>query len=109
VVFNTDKEGPVYARIARFEGGDPARIDDAVEAVRSQIGSDRPEGMEDAREFLMLVDRQTGAELGIVLFETEEGMRRGDEYLNQMSPPDPEASGRRTSVEMYEVALRQSV
>ena len=99
----------MFARVARFEGGDPARIDESVEAVRNQIGSERPEGMEAAKEFLMLVDRQTGRELGIVFFESEEGMRRGDEFLNQMSPPVPDATGRRTAVEMYEVVLRQEV
>jgi hypothetical protein len=33
-------------------------------------------------------------------------MRRGDEALNAMSPLLPDASGRRTSVELYEVARR---
>ena len=99
----------MFARIARFEGGDPARVDESIEAVRSQIGAERPEGMEAAKEFLMLVDRKTGTELGIVFFDSEEAMHRGDEFLNQMSPPVPDATGRRTSVEMYEVALRQEV
>jgi hypothetical protein len=33
-------------------------------------------------------------------------MRRGDAALEAMSPALPDASGRRTSVELYEVALR---
>jgi hypothetical protein len=99
----------VYARIATFEGGDPAQIDVAIEGIRGQSESEMPEGMEGAREFLMLVDRQSGKSLGIVLFDSEESMRRGDEVLNQMSPPVPEGTGRRTGVEMYEVAIREQV
>ena len=41
--------------------------------------------------------------MAISLFETEEDLRRGDETLNAMSPPG-DGMGRRTSVEIYEVA-----
>ena len=44
-----------------------------------------------------------GRSMAISLFETEEDLRKGDETLNAMSPPG-EGMGRRTSVEMYEVA-----
>jgi hypothetical protein len=104
-----DIGGNVFARIARFEGGDPARLGEAIEGVRARVesGSESPpEGLEGAKEVWMLVDRQTGTGLGITLFESEEEMRRGDEALNAMSPPVPEASGSRTGVELYEVALR---
>jgi hypothetical protein len=55
----------------------------------------------------MLVNRETGEGLGLTVYETEEDLRRGDEALNAMSPPDPEASGERTNVSFYEVALRR--
>lgn len=102
-------EASVFARIATFEGGDPARLDEAIAGVRGRIESGAespPEGLEGAKEIWMLVDRQTGKGLGITLFESEEEMRRGDEALNAMSPPVPAASGSRTGVEFYEVALR---
>jgi hypothetical protein len=102
-------EASVFARIATFEGGDPARLDEAIEGVRAEVesGDESPrEGLEGTKEIWMLVDRQTGKGLGITLFETEEELRRGDEALNAMSPPVPQASGSRTSVEIYEVALR---
>jgi hypothetical protein len=54
----------------------------------------------------MLVDRAHGRGLGITLFETEEDLRKGDEALNLMSPP--ERSGRRTNVTIYEVALHKT-
>jgi hypothetical protein len=97
----------VYARVAKFEGGDPEQMDRIIESVREQAPSGPPEGVP-AVEFLMLADRQGGRSLGITFFESEEDMRKGDEALNAMSPPMPDISGRRTSVEMYEVAVRAS-
>ncbi len=91
----------MYARIATFES-DPARIDDAIELVRSEVESgDTPEGLEGAK-MMMLVNRETGRGLGVTIFESEDAMRRGDEALNAMNPG---ATERRTSVEFYEVPV----
>ena len=92
----------MYVRMARFEGGDLADADQAVERVRDQMQSDRPPGLEGAKRFLMLIDKENGRGLGVTFFDTEEDMRRGDEALNSMSP---QGDARRTGVEMYEVAL----
>ena len=92
----------MYARIATFES-DPAKVDEAIEMVRGEVGSgDTPKGLEGAK-MLMLVDRESGRGLGVTLFESEEAMRRGDEALNAMSPGSSE---RRTSVEFYEVPVQ---
>jgi hypothetical protein len=99
----------MHARIAAFEG-EPAMADRAIEAIRGQVEADwesPPEGLENAKELLVLIDREGGSGLGITLFETEEELRRGDEALNAMSPADPEATGRRTDVSVYEVVLRK--
>jgi len=91
----------VYARVATFES-DPARVDDAINMVRSQVeASNAPPGLEGAK-MLMLVDRETGKGVGITLFDSEEAMRRGDEALDAM---DPGASERRVSVEFFEVPV----
>jgi hypothetical protein len=91
----------MYARIATFES-DPARIDDAIELVRSEVESgNTPEGLEGAK-MMMLVNRETGKGLGVTIFESEDAMRRGDEALNAMNPG---ATERRTSVEFYEVPV----
>jgi hypothetical protein len=91
----------VFARLATFEG-DPARVDDAIAMVRSEVESDQtPAGLEGAK-MLMLVDRASGRGIGITLFDSEEAMRRGDEALNAMNPGNNE---RRTSVEFYEVPV----
>jgi hypothetical protein len=63
-----------------------------------------PEELEGATEVMLLVDRQGGTSLGVVFFETEEDLRRGDEALNEMSPG--EGGGQRSRVETYEVAFR---
>ena len=95
----------MFVRIARFEGGDPSNVDEVISRVRSMMeGQETPAGLEDARRSMMFVDRQTGVGLGLTFFDTEDAMRRGDQALNEMSPPG-DMSGRRTSVEMYEVAI----
>jgi hypothetical protein len=92
----------MYARVAMFES-DPAKVDDAIELVRSEVHSgDTPDGLEGAK-MLMLIERESGKGLGITLFDSEEDMRRGDEALNAMSPGGSE---RRTSVEFYEVPVQ---
>ena len=108
----------MHARIARFEGGDPARIDEQVAEMRKQItetrsgalSADAPEAVrtltETVARFVHLVDRESGTSVGITFCETEEDMHRADEALNQMSPD--EGGGRRTGVEIYEVALDES-
>ncbi len=95
----------MYVRIARFEGGDPAEADQAVARVSELMQGGPPQGLEAAKRFLMLIDRESGRGVGMTFFDNEEDMRRGDEALNAMTPA--ESSSRRTSVEMYEVAIDQ--
>ncbi len=96
----------MYARVATFQG-DPSQVDQSIEFVRGQQQDAPPPGLEDAKGMLMLVDRQNGKGLGIVLFETEEAMRKGDEALNAMNPPG--ATGRRISVDFYEVPVQRMI
>jgi hypothetical protein len=94
----------VYVRIARFEG-DPSKVDETISRVRSMMDEQSaPSGLEDARRSMMLVDRHSGLSLGVTFFDSEDAMRRGDEALNEMTPPG-DVTGRRTSVEMFEVAI----
>lgn len=93
----------MYARVARFEGGDAEAIRATAEEIRRQAGDGPPEGVP-ATGFLMLIDPDGGRSIGISFFETEEDLRTGDAALNAMSPPD-DRIGRRASVESYEVAL----
>ena len=91
----------MYVRVARFEqSGD---LDEAIDQVKVDVENDRrPPGLEDAKGMMMLVDRSTGKSMGIVMFETEEALKRGDEALNAMSPA---GGGSRSSVEFYEMPV----
>ena len=91
----------MYARVATFES-DPAKVDDAIAMVQSEVDGDAPAGLEGAK-MLMLVNRESGKGVGITLFESEEAMRRGDEALDAMNPG---ATERRTSVEFFEVPVQ---
>ena len=94
----------MFARIARFEGGEP---DSMTAQVREDMASGPPPGLEDATGFWLLVDRERGTSLGIVFFADEEGLKRGDEALNAMSPG--EGGGQRSTVEIYEVLMREEL
>jgi len=99
----------MYARIARFEGGDTSRMEEVIAAAREMIDStfdSPPEGLEGSKAVWMLVDREHARGLGITLFENEEDLRRGDQALNAMSPA-VDAGQSRSSVEIYEVAHRR--
>jgi hypothetical protein len=99
----------MYARIARFEGGDTSQLDAVIDGARQTIDStfdSPPEGLEGVKAIWMLVDRENARGLGVTLFENEEDLRRGDEALNAMSPA-VDAGQRRAKVEIYEVMHRR--
>jgi hypothetical protein len=91
----------MYVRIARFEAveGSEPPIEEIRERMRE--GTGRPEMP--VRRGLMLVDRENGRGANLMFCETEDDLRRVDEYMNSMTPVT--GAGRRTSVEMYEVVL----
>ncbi len=91
----------MFARVAKFEGIDTSNID---EQLAEMEGQGPPPGLEHAKGYMQLLDRDKGTALGIVFFEDEDGMRRGDEALNAMNPPS--GAGQRANVEMYEVAMQ---
>lgn len=96
----------MHARVATFEHGSAEAVDKMLEAINSDSQSGPPPGLEEAKGFMMFVDRDKGKSVGIIFFENEDALKRGDEVLNNMSPGD-EAQARRTSVEFYEVPIQQ--
>jgi hypothetical protein len=90
------------ARVATFEGGDPAAIQQNVDSIKERSASGPPEGVP-AVGMLML--QTEGKLMAISLFENEEDLRQGDATLNSMSPPT-EGMGRRVSVETYDVPIK---
>jgi len=93
----------MYARVARWEGGDADAIRASAARMKEQSASGPPEGVP-AVGFTLLIDPDNGRGLAIGLFETEDDLRQGDATLNEMSPPD-DGMGQRASVEVYEVAI----
>jgi hypothetical protein len=93
----------MHARVATFEGEvRGGEYDEQIEQIRSQVRSgNRPPGLEDANGVLIL-SGEGGKRLAITLFDDEEGMRRGDVALNEMTPV---GMGQRTSVDFYVVAV----
>ena len=92
----------MHVRVATFEQSE-GDLDDTINQVKSDVENDnRPPGLEDAKGMLMLVDRNSGKSMGIIMFETEEALKRGDEALNAMSPS---GGGSRSSVEFYEMPV----
>ncbi len=114
----------MYVRLARFEGGDRAVMDRAIEEMRAQFrsgmsGEPTGEGAGQAatqldrgqmetlrrtiKKVLLLADRDKGTSAMLVFTDTEDEIRRVDELFDRMSPG--EGGGRRQSVYIYEVAI----
>jgi hypothetical protein len=94
----------MYARVARWEGGDAETIRSTVSEINSQAQSGPPEGVP-GKGFLVLQDPEGGKVIAIGLFETEDDYAEGDRKLNEMSPPS-EGMGSRVAVEKYEVGVK---
>ena len=91
----------MYARVAKFEGGDAEALRRSAKEVNESASQGPPPGVP-AVGYLMLIDPDSGRSMGIALFETEEALRQGDAALNEMSPSGADV-GSRSSVELYEV------
>lgn len=95
----------MHARIATFEG-EASELDQMIESIRKEVESgNTPPGLEDSKGVMIFVDRKSGKSMGITFFDDEDGLKRGDEALNKMSPGD--GSTRRSSVEFYEVPIQR--
>ena len=90
------------ARVVTFEGVSTQRI---AELKREFEEGDRPDEVP-AKEFLVLHDPESERSMAILLFDSEDDYRRGDEALNAM--PTDDTPGQRTSVTKYDVAVRVS-
>jgi hypothetical protein len=59
-------------------------------------------GLDGLAGWMMLIDRRSGKGLGILLFESEDTLRRGDEFV---SAADPGTAGPTSAVDFYDVAF----
>jgi hypothetical protein len=97
----------MYARVAKWEGAEAEALRKSGDEINAMADQGPPPGVP-AKGFTMLIDPDSGRSLAIAFFESEEDMRKGDEALNSMNPSGDDV-GKRTSVEMYEVAVELKV
>ena len=90
------------ARVVTFEGVSKDRMEEMDREMRD---GQPPEGFPPA-ELVVLHDPEAETSLAIVIFETEDDYKRGDEILNAM--PAGDTPGQRTSVTKYNVATRMT-
>jgi len=88
------------ARVVTFEGVSSDRME---EMNREMSDGQPPEGFPSA-ELIALHDPDAEKSLVIIMFETEDDYKKGDEILSAM--PAGDTPGRRTSVTKYNVATR---
>jgi hypothetical protein len=88
------------ARVVTFDGVTQERMD---EMDREMQGGQPPEGMPPA-ELIVLHDADAEKSLVVIIFDSEEDYKKGDEILNAM--PAGDVPGSRTSVTKYRVATR---
>ncbi len=96
----------MFARVVRWEGGDPEALRRSAAEIASRADEGPPEGVP-ATAFTLLTDPEAGRTIAIVLFATEEDRRVGNEALNAMNPPG-DGLGARGEVEFYEVAVQMT-
>ena len=94
----------MYARVTTLEGP-PDKIDDATRHVREQTLSQLRQ-MDGFEGFVTLVDRQSGKQLAVALWESEDALRATEEAVSSMRSGVAEAAGATVAgVERYEVAV----
>jgi hypothetical protein len=89
--------------MATFTVDDPALIDGEVETtLRYTEGGRLPEGIP-AVGFLMMVDRDAGKVVEVLLFETQDDLREGDATMDAMAPG--EGSMHRVALDRFQVPV----
>jgi hypothetical protein len=102
--FNHTRRLPMFARMATFQVDNPDLIEHEVDTTRRYTQGGRlPDGIP-AVGFLMMVDRTGGKVVEILLFETEDDLRKGDETMDALAPG--EGSMHRVALDLLEVPVR---
>lgn len=117
----------MYARVARFEGSNPATLkqelaemreqmqrgltDEAIDQMAGQVEGkfERDEVarlLRSIKRTIMLADEEKGRTAMVLFCETEEDARGVDRLFDAMSPG--EDGGKRQSADVYEVAFDET-
>ena len=105
----------MFVRVARFEGAEPsgivaeiARTKEGIAAAKRGEWGDMPEGLKRITRHVTLIDAARGTVLDLNFCETDADLRAVDEALNGMAQL-ADSSGRRVSVETFEVAIDETL
>jgi hypothetical protein len=103
----------MFARIATFESTDVA-ADERLMGQVMEIAEPMIEGMKGIQGHMELLDRNSGKSLSISLFDTEENAIAAEPIFDEEMPKAlgdlmQQFSGRRTSVERYDVLVDQRI
>ena len=97
-------EGAMAARISTF-AGDPAKVEEGLRhAVQDVLPDAR--GIDGWKGIVMMIDRLTGSEKTITLWESREALDASEAAADELRARAAEEAGQRiVSVERFEVAL----
>lgn len=93
----------MHARLTRYEGALPEKIDEAVEAKKGVLPTEfgQTDGMTGA---MFLVDRKRGTIIVVSVWQDEDAMRASENEATRVRE-EVKGTGETATVERYEVAL----
>ena len=95
----------MFARVSTIEGS-PERIDEAIRLDRETIVSEARK-MQGFKGLYLLVDRKTGKQMSIALWETEADLNTSAEAAKRLRGQYVQADAAQPAkVEVYEVAIQ---
>ena len=107
----------MHVRMARFEGVDVSQLEEDYAQYRKMLRSNEPpafmpdevfETLRDrVRRVVSLADREARVTVDLTFTDNAEDAQRVHEALDSLTPP--EGSGRRTSVETFELVLDEQL
>ena len=94
----------MHARVSTFEGGDPNHIDPGVLRTRKDVLPAARE-LEGFKGVISLADRETGEEMTITLWASEDAMRASEEAANSLREQTLSEGERIAAVRRFEVTM----
>jgi hypothetical protein len=102
----------MWVRVARFEGGTAEAIEAETANTKQQLSQARtsgpPPGLEGVKRVVEAINRERGAGVSLVFCDSEDDIQKVHQALDAMSPSSQD-SGRRSSVELYEVVTDEDM
>ena len=93
----------MFARVTTIEGS-PEQIDESIRLFKKTVvpGASKIKGFKGS---YFLVDRKTGKQMGVALWETESDLNASAEAANRLRAPFVQKPTQPAKVEIYEVAV----